>query len=240
MMKDEKEVLVKLENVSRYFKMGDQKIHALNKVNLEIGKGEFILILGPSGSGKTTLLNQIGGIDKPNEGKVIVGGKDISHLPDNELTKYRAKTIGWVFQFFNLIPSLNAWENVALSLELSGNTMDMEKRSKEILARVGLKEKTDLFPPQMSGGEQQRVALCRALIKSPLLIIADEPTGNLDHKTGLEIVSLMKELNREEGTTFVVVSHDESLKAVADRVLHLVDGQIVEDHKQSPKAMGAS
>ncbi len=233
----EDRLLVKLENVSRYFKMGDQKIYALNNVNLEIEKGDFILILGPSGSGKTTLLNQIGGIDRPDQGKVIVGGKDISSLPDNELTKYRAKTIGWVFQFFNLIPSLNAWENVALSLELSGDNKNMEKRAKDILARVGLKDKTDLFPPQMSGGEQQRVALCRALIKKPLLIIADEPTGNLDHKTGLEIVNLMKELNEEEGTTFVVVSHDESLKVVADRVLHLVDGQIIDDHRKPQQAM---
>ena len=238
-MRNENEVLIKLIDVHRSFKMGSETIHALNGINLEIKKGEFVLILGPSGSGKTTLLNQIGGIDKPDEGKVFVGGKEISALPEKELTRYRGRTIGWVFQFFNLIPSLTAWENVALGLELAGDTNNMKGRSLELLRKVGLEDKADSFPAQLSGGQQQRVALCRALVKRPIAVIADEPTGNLDHKTGLEIIEMMKELNRIENTTFVVVSHDEMLKQVADRVLHLVDGQIVKDVPQEGRVSTA-
>ncbi len=231
MIKSKNQPLIKLVDVYKKYKMGNEIVKALDGINLNIYSGEFILILGPSGSGKTTLLNQIGGIDKPDKGSVYIGDTDIVKLSDKELTKYRAKTIGWVFQFFNLIPSLTAIENVMLGLELSGQTKEMKKRAERLLKDVGLEDKLNYFPAQLSGGQQQRIALCRALVKKPLAIIADEPTGNLDHRTSMEMIKLMKELNEKEHVTFVVVSHDESLKQVADRVLHLVNGKIVADQQ---------
>ena len=227
--------IIELKDLKRYFKAGDTVVKALDGINLQIHEGEFVVILGPSGSGKTTLLNQIGGIDKPSEGEVIVAGKNITKLKDKELTAYRAKTIGWVFQFFNLIPSLTAIENVMLGLELAGDTRNMEERARELLAVVGLEGKEDRFPAHLSGGEQQRVALSRAMVKKPKIIVADEPTGNLDHKTGLEVVDLMKSLNKKEGITIVTVTHDTSLISFADRVLYLQDGKIIKEEIPSAK-----
>ncbi len=228
-MQGRTENLIKLEDVHRGFFMGDEETRALNGVNLTIKSGEFVVILGPSGSGKTTLLNQIGGIDRPTSGKITVNNRDITGFSDRQLTKYRAKNIGWVFQFFNLIPSLNALENVGLGLELAGDYDHMDERALEMLRKVGLEEKAYRFPSQLSGGEQQRIALSRALVKKPQLIVADEPTGNLDRKIGLEVVSIMKELNQSEGVTFIIVTHDTSLADVADRVIHIIDGRIAKE-----------
>ena len=196
---------------------------------MDIKEGEFILILGKSGSGKTTLLNQIGGIDKPTRGSILFNSTDVTKYKDSQLTKFRSNTIGWIFQFFNLIPSLTAVENVGLGLELAHQYKDMEKMSSEILAKVGLQDKLKSFPAQLSGGQQQRVAIARALVKKPRIVVADEPTGNLDGKTGLEIVDLMKKLNQEENITFIVVSHDNELIRYADRVIYISDGKIEEE-----------
>ncbi|MHA1940461.1 MAG: ABC transporter ATP-binding protein [Candidatus Hodarchaeales archaeon] len=222
-------ILIELKNVSRTFVSGSEKVNALDGIDLKIKAGEFILILGPSGSGKTTLLNLIGGIDKPTRGNVLVKGHDIANFSDRELTTYRAKTIGWIFQFFNLIPSLNVLENVALGLELAGNFKNMDVLASNFLTNVGLGNKTHRFPSQLSGGEQQRVAIARALVKKPAIIVADEPTGNLDQKTGSKVVSLMKSMNRQEEATFIIVSHDAALSKNADRVIQLTDGEIVRD-----------
>lgn len=219
--------IVRLEKVKKSFRMGDTVQEVLKGIDLEIKKGEIILIYGPSGSGKTTLLNQIGALDKPDSGEVYVNGTPLTKLNDRELGRIRARTIGWVFQFYNLVPSLTALENVALSLELAGQKKDTEKRSRDILIKVGLGDHLDKFPSQLSGGQQQRVALARALVKEPPLVLGDEITGNLDSKTGLEVVEVLKELNREFGTTFVLISHDPNLEKFADRVVRLQDGKIV-------------
>ncbi|MFQ5978843.1 MAG: ABC transporter ATP-binding protein [Candidatus Heimdallarchaeota archaeon] len=213
-------------DLQKEFDMGETKVHALNGVSLKVKKGEFVVILGPSGSGKTTLLNQIGGIDKPTSGSIKVGGIDLTELNMVELTDYRRDKVGWMFQFFNLIPSLSAWENVGLALEFQGMRDGVRDKAIEILERVGLGDKIDRFPAQLSGGEQQRVAIARALVKNPEIIVADEPTGNLDWSTGQTIANLMKTMNKELGMTFVVVSHDISITEEADRVYHLRDGKI--------------
>ncbi len=218
---------MKLENVRKSFKTGDQIQEVLKGIDLDIEEGEIVLIYGPSGSGKTTLLNQIGALDKPDSGEVYLKGRPLSKMKEKELNKVRAKMIGWVFQFYNLIPSLTALENVALSLELAGDKKDMRKRSQEILKKVGLEEHMDKFPSQLSGGQQQRVALARALVKEPPLVLGDEITGNLDSKTGKEVIEVLKQLNKDLGTTFILISHDPNLESYADRVVKLHDGVIV-------------
>ena len=224
---------VKTANLKRTFKLGDTEVHALRGIDLEIKKGEFIVILGPSGSGKTTLLNMIGGIDIPSEGDVIIDNEKISGFSLTQLSKYRREKVGWIFQFFNLIPSLSAWENVGLALELADdpdkkNKKKIRERAVKILEQVGLGEKVDRFPSQLSGGEQQRVAIARALVKNPAVVVADEPTGNLDWSTGQKIADLLKKMNSELGNTFLVVSHDISITTYADRVYHLRDGKIIQ------------
>lgn len=222
---------IQIHSLQRSFKLGETKVDALRGIDLEIGKGEFIVILGPSGSGKTTLLNMIGGIDKPSSGDVIIDGEKISDYSLTNLSTYRRKKVGWIFQFFNLIPSLSAWENVGLAIELTDdpdhkNKHKVHERAVEMLKLVGLGEKVDRFPSQLSGGEQQRVAIARALVKHPSLVVADEPTGNLDWSTGQNIADILKKLNHELNTTFIVVSHDISITKYADRVYHLRDGKI--------------
>ncbi|MHA2031834.1 MAG: ABC transporter ATP-binding protein [Candidatus Kariarchaeaceae archaeon] len=221
--------LIELTDVEKKYTIANQQFRALDKINLKINKGEFVLILGPSGSGKTTLLNQIGGIDLPDSGSVIIDGVDITKLSDKQLSIYRAQMVGWVFQFFNLIPSLNAMENVCLGLELARIRDNMEEKAVAMLETLGIGDFIDRFPSELSGGQQQRVALARALVKKPVVIIADEPTGNLDRKTGYEVVQAMKMLNQENKVTFVVVSHDISLIEVADRTLHIQDGRIIKE-----------
>jgi putative ABC transport system ATP-binding protein len=199
-----------------------------------VKRGEFLVILGPSGSGKTTLLNCLGGIDSPTAGTIKVEGESIGSYKESKLSEYRRNKVGWIFQFFNLIPSLTAAENVALALEMSGDRKDMMDRSREALSLVGIPDKANMFPSQLSGGEQQRVAIARALVKKPKIVLADEPTGNLDWVTGQKIAGLMRDLNKKEGITFVIVSHDTSITGVADRVVHLMDGQISKQKFNDP------
>ena len=236
-------VAVQLNDLQRVFKLGDTDVHALRGIDLEIKKGEFIVILGPSGSGKTTLLNMIGGIDKPSSGDVKIDNEIIADFSLTELSTYRRKQVGWIFQFFNLIPSLSAWENVGLAIELTDdadrkNKHKVRERAVEMLKLVGLEEKVDRFPSQLSGGEQQRVAIARALVKHPAIVVADEPTGNLDWSTGQTIADLLKKINHEMGITFIVVSHDISITKYADRVYHLRDGKIqkIESTGEEPSA----
>jgi putative ABC transport system ATP-binding protein len=221
-------VIVKTTNLKRHFDFGGSKIHALDGVDLEIAPGEFIVILGPSGAGKTTLLNMIGGIDNPTEGTVYVDKQELQNYSERQLNQYRREKVGWIFQFFNIVDSLRAWENIGLALEFLGlkDKDEIKKRSYEMLEKVGLKDKEMRFPSQLSGGEQQRVAIARALVKKPKIIVADEPTGNLDYVTGQKIAEIMKKLNEEEEITFIVVSHDVSITQFADRVYHLRSGKI--------------
>lgn len=202
----------------------------LQGISLTINQGEMLLLLGKSGSGKTTLLNQLGGIDNPTKGSIYYLGNDVTKFNDRQMTQFRSKSVGWIFQFFNLIPSLTALENVGMGLELAHQYDHMDEKATEILQRVGLQDKVNLFPSQLSGGEQQRVAIARALVKKPKLVLADEPTGNLDHATGLEIVNLMKELKDTEKTTFIIASHDKELIKFADRILNISDGKITEQY----------
>ncbi|MCG3221778.1 MAG: ABC transporter ATP-binding protein [Candidatus Heimdallarchaeota archaeon] len=230
-------VIVQTKDLVRSFEFGETEVLALNGVDVEIYKGEFACVLGPSGAGKTTLLNMIGGIDYPTKGTVIVDGDNISEYNKNELNDFRRNSVGWVFQFFNIVASLRAWENVGLALEFQGNKdkNQIKLRSYDMLKKVGLEGKELRFPSQLSGGEQQRVAIARALVKKPKLIVADEPTGNLDFITGQKIAELIKDLNKQEGTTLIVVSHDISITQFADRVFHLRMGKIekIESHMES-------
>ncbi len=230
---NENDIMV-IDRIKRTFKLGEVEVKALRGISLNVKKGEFLVILGPSGSGKTTLLNCLGGIDSPSEGTIKVNGRDIGSLSERKLSEYRREKVGWIFQFFNLIPSLTAVENVALSLEMARDRKDMMKRSQEALALVGIPDKANMFPSQLSGGEQQRVAIARALVKRPGIVLADEPTGNLDWVTGRKIADLMRDLNKKEGITFIVVSHDISITEVADRVIHLMDGMISDQRFNDP------
>ncbi len=226
-MTESRTIAVEVSNVHREFHIGEIAIKALRGINMKVYEGEFVVVLGPSGSGKTTLLNQIGGIDSPTDGKVRINNEEITDWGSGKLSEYRRNEVGWIFQFFNLIPSLRAWENVALALEFKGVRKELKKTACETLEAVGLGDKTDRFPSQLSGGEQQRVAIARALVKNPKIIVADEPTGNLDFINGQKIADLMKGLNEKFGGTFIVVSHDLSITEKADRVFHLRDGEIV-------------
>ncbi|MHA1867049.1 MAG: ABC transporter ATP-binding protein [Candidatus Heimdallarchaeaceae archaeon] len=232
------EIIVKTKNLRRTFEFGETEVIALDKIDMEIRKGEFAVVLGPSGSGKTTLLNMIGGIDKPTMGIVEVEGEKITTYDKDKINEYRRNDVGWIFQFFNIVASLRAWENVGLALEFKGGykTSEIKKLSYEILKHVGLKGKEERFPSQLSGGEQQRVAIARALIKKPKIVVADEPTGNLDFVTGQKIAELMRNLNKEEKITFIVVSHDLNITQYADRVFHLRMGKI-EKIEEQPTTM---
>ncbi len=218
--------LIELKNVYKIYKMGNSEVYALNNVNFKVNKGEFILFLGPSGSGKSTLMHIVGCLDKPTKGKVILKGKEISKYSSNKLAEIRNKTIGFVFQTFNLIRTLNILENVTLPLIFQNIPLDERtKRAKKYIELVGLKGKENHKPTELSGGEQQRVAIARALVTNPEIILADEPTGNLDSKTGKKIMNNLKEIN-EKGKTVIVVTHDISLTSYADRVVHIRDGKI--------------
>ena len=217
-------ITVLLEGVSKTYTMGEIEVKALKEVDLTVTQGEFLVALGPSGSGKTTMLNIIGGIDSPTGGKVIVGGHDISTLNEKELTKFRRETVGFIFQFFNLIPTLTARENVEFALDL----VPKEKRGSalEVLEQVGLGERANHFPSQLSGGEQQRVAIARALAKRPPVVLCDEPTGELDYDTGIMILRLMRDISRQEKCNFLMVTHNSSISRMADKVVHLHSGEI--------------
>jgi putative ABC transport system ATP-binding protein len=219
--------LVQTQALTKTFE-GGALVHALEDVSLAVAEGEFLAILGPSGSGKSTLLNLIGTLDQPTSGQIVIRGVELSTLHGDALADFRREMIGFVFQLFNLVPSLNALENVALPLLPYRHTLrfNLERRARELLTSMGLGERIDHLPGQLAGGEQQRVAIARALINSPHLILADEPTGNLDMKTGQEIVDLLHDLNREEGLTLIVVTHDSTIASQADRIVQLRDGRL--------------
>ena len=225
--------IVELENLEKSYRLGKVTVNALRGVTLKLMQGEFMVIMGPSGSGKTTLLNIIGTLDKPSTGRALIDGEDITRMSDWQLTKLRRHKIGFVFQFHNLIPVLTALENVELPLITSGIKRGVSRdRAMELLRRVGLQERTDHLPDELSGGEQQRVAIARALANHPRLILADEPTGDLDTQTGFEIVQLMHSMAKQEGSSVVVVTHDPVVAERADRLLEMRDGRITEKARE--------
>lgn len=214
--------LIKFENVTKEYRTGNNVLKAANKLSFTIDKGEFVVILGPSGSGKSTLLNLLGGLDSVTSGKITVNSQLISDFNDKQLTDYRAKEIGFIFQFYNLIPNLNALENIELINDISNNKMDGKKYLKE----VNLLEHADNFPSELSGGEQQRVSIARALAKQPSVLLCDEPTGALDSKTGYTIIKLLLGLCNDNNTTVVIVTHNNELSQLANKIIHLKNGQI--------------
>ncbi|MEY2735303.1 MAG: hypothetical protein RLZ58_712 [Pseudomonadota bacterium] len=214
--------LLHTRDLGKTYTLGAQRIEALRDVNLSVQRGEFVVMLGPSGSGKSTLLNILGGLDRPSTGSACFAGHDLSAASDVELTRYRREHVGFVFQFYNLIPSLTARENVELVTDIASDPMD----AAEALAMVGLAERLDHFPAQLSGGEQQRVAIARAIVKRPELLLCDEPTGALDYPTGKRVLEVIEQVNRTLGTTVVVITHNAAIAGMAHRVLYLGDGRI--------------
>lgn len=228
--------LIELKNVSKVYEMGDNKVYALNKVNMSIKRGEFVLFFGPSGSGKSTLMHLVGCLDRPTEGKVLLKGKRVSEYTSNELAKIRNELIGFVFQTFNLIHTLNVIENISLPLVFRGVSQEERtKKARKYVEMVGLKGRENHRPTELSGGQQQRVAIARALVTDPEIILADEPTGNVDSKTGNKIMDNLKEIN-QKGKTIAVVTHDLSLIDYASRVIYLKDGII---EKEDNKKLGS-
>jgi putative ABC transport system ATP-binding protein len=224
---------LKTEKMCKIYKLGERQVQALSDVNIEIKRGDFVSIMGPSGSGKTTLLNVLGCLDKPTQGKVLLDGVDITEVPEKNLHKTRKHKIGFVFQTFNLMPWLNAMENVELPMEGTGKTKDeIRNRAIELLNMVGLSERKEHRPQKLSAGEQQRVAIARALANNPAIVLADEVTGNLDGKTKLEIIKLLGKLNLEQGTTIIIVTHDGQVAATANRILFLTDGKLLTKEKK--------
>ena len=218
--------LLRLENVRKTFEMGEVSVDALLDVSLDIRRGELIVMVGPSGSGKTTILNLIGGLDTVSSGRLWFGEREITRFSAAELTRYRRETVGFVFQFYNLVPNLTAYENVMVATELSRDPMDVLAA----LKLVGLEERQHHFPSQLSGGEQQRVAIARAVAKNPALLLCDEPTGALDFATGKLVLRTLVDLNRQLGKTVVLITHNSAIAPIADRVIRLRSGQIVEAH----------
>ncbi len=229
--------VIETKNLKKYYNPGTElEVKALNGVNLQIEKGEFTAIVGPSGSGKTTLLNIIGGLDKPSEGKVMIEGNDISSLNENELIDFRLNNIGFVFQAYNLIPVLTAYENAEFIMLLQGRPeKERKKRVIKLLKDVGLDNQINKKPTQMSGGQQQRVAVARALASKPKFILADEPTANLDSKATAQLLDIMKKLNEGEGVTFLFSTHDQRVIERANRIIQIDDGQIVNDSQKNEK-----
>jgi putative ABC transport system ATP-binding protein len=218
------EVVFQVRDLTKIYAMGEVQVHALRGVNLELYSGELVVLLGPSGSGKSTLLNILGGLDTATGGDVTYRGKTLTNAGERELTEYRRFHVGFVFQFYNLIPSLTARENVAVVTEIAQNPMTPE----EALKLVGLTERLDHFPAQLSGGEQQRVAIARAISKNPEVLLCDEPTGALDSKTGIVVLEALERINRELGTATAIITHNEDIAGMADRVIHLSNGRITD------------
>ena len=220
----ENNLLIEVSNLSKIYQMGEVTVPAIKNIDLEVYKGEFIVVLGPSGSGKSTLLNIIGGMDLPTEGRIIMDYEDIMGFSDKEMTYYRRDKIGFVFQFYNLMGTLTAKENVELATEICKNPLDVD----EVLELVGLGDRKDHFPSQMSGGEQQRVAIARAVAKNADLLLCDEPTGALDFETGIRILALLKEINEKYNKTVIIITHNTPIGAMAHRVIKMRSGEITE------------
>jgi len=236
-MNTDTQPLIRLMSASKVYGMGEVKVYALQDATLEVDRGEFVVILGPSGCGKTTLLNLVGGMDTPTDGQVIVDNVDISTYNEAQLTAYRREKIGFVFQFFNLVPTLTARENVLLAAEL----VKKPRKVDEVLVQVGLIERAGHFPGEMSGGEQQRVAIARALVKNPPILLCDEPTGELDFETGRKVLTLLREVNRAEGQTVLLVTHNAVIAEMADQVIRLrsgkIDSQYHNEHPAEPASL---
>lgn len=224
-----------VHELTKLYRMGEVEVRALQSVNLDLYDGEFVVILGPSGSGKSTLLNILGGLDIPTSGHVLFHRRDLTYANDAELTRFRRDCVGFIFQFYNLIPSLTARENVALVTEITRHPM----RPEEALARVGLGDRLDHFPAQMSGGEQQRVAIARAIAKRPEVLLCDEPTGALDYGTGKLVLEALEQVNRELGTTTIVITHNAGIAAMADRVVTMRSGEITQIQANTQKVSPA-
>lgn len=214
------------KNLKKIYGNGENQVKALDGINLSIKQGEFVSIVGTSGSGKSTLLHMLGGLDQPTDGKVFVDGKDIFSMKKDALTIFRRRKIGFVFQAFNLVPVLNVYENIVLPIELDGNPVD-KKYVGEVIASLGLKDRVNSMPNQLSGGQQQRVAIARALATKPAIVLADEPTGNLDSKTSQDVLGLLKITGQKFNQTIVMITHNEEIAQMADRMVHIEDGRIV-------------
>lgn len=217
--------LVKFEKISKIYKMGEVTIKAVDEASFNIEKGEFAVVVGSSGAGKTTILNILGGMDKASSGELFVNDKDVTKFSEKEMVNYRRYDIGFVFQFYNLIPNLTAKENIELATQICDDTMDVDKA----LDAVGLKDRSDNFPAQLSGGEQQRVSIARAIAKKPTLLLCDEPTGALDYATGKSILKLLQDMCRNEGETVVLITHNQAITPMADRVIKVKSGKIIEN-----------
>jgi putative ABC transport system ATP-binding protein len=231
------EAIYRIEGITKVYRTGEVEVHALRGVDLEIDRGEFIVLLGPSGSGKSTLVNILGGLDTVTEGKVFFRDEDITGFDEGQLTKYRRHHVGFVFQFYNLVPSLTASENVSLVTDIADDPMG----SGEALEIAGLgRDRHDHFPAQLSGGEQQRVAIARAIAKKPEVLLCDEPTGALDSKTGIRVLEALASVNRELGTTVLVITHNAAVGGMADRVIHFADGRVARIEENETREAPAS
>ena len=213
--------IIELKNVKKTYIVGEQKFNALDGINIKINQGEFVVILGPSGAGKSTLLNLLGGMDKVTSGDILIGDENIADYNDKELTKYRASDVGFIFQFYNIMPTLTVDENVNLIKDVTNTTKD----SKEVLKSVGLLKHADKFPGELSGGEQQRVSIARAIMKNPKVLLCDEPTGALDSKTGVEVLKLLRKQS-DEDTTVIIVTHNSLISEIADRIIKIKNGKV--------------
>jgi putative ABC transport system ATP-binding protein len=225
--------IIQVQGLTRSIDTGTHRVDILRGIDFEVPKGQFVAIMGASGSGKSTLLGLLAGLDSPTGGKIILDGVDITNLEEDRMAKVRGQKLGFVFQSYQLIPTLTAEENVLLPSELTGNSNGGITRARDLLTRVGLKERLDHYPVQLSGGEQQRVALARAFMVKPPILMADEPTGNLDSANGKQVLDLLISLNREEGTTLVLVTHDRELASHANRIITLKDGLVVSDETKN-------
>ncbi|MDQ2086241.1 ABC transporter ATP-binding protein [Herbivorax sp. ANBcel31] len=215
-------IILKATNLSKFYQMGEVQVKALNEVDFEIYQGEFVVVLGPSGSGKSTMLNMIGGMDKATRGEIFYKGNPLHNATEKQLTQYRRNAVGFVFQFYNLMPNLTSLENIKLSVEIANNALDADM----VMEEVGLLDRRNHFPSQLSGGQQQRVAIARAVAKNPDILLCDEPTGALDTSTGVQVLKVLQSFNQKHRKTVIIITHNSSIAKMADRVFHMHDGKI--------------